>query len=99
MCVYLRTMHEVCCDWSEILKCRLGLSKVTADEDRCAEAGSSLCVCSVVNPQHACAARVTVVVLCVCVFVSACPQAILAVCSIASETKVIIVLSHEFAAI
>ena len=44
----------------------------------------------------ACAARVTVVVLCVCLSIS--PQAILAVRAITSKTKDAIVLNVEFEA-
>jgi len=55
----------------------------------------------VVNPRHACAARVTVVVLCVCLSVclSVSPHALLEVRTITSKTKDTIVLSVEFEAI
>ena len=52
-----------------------------------------------INPRHACAARVTVVVSCVCVSVCLSAHAILAVCAISSITKDTIVLSVRFAAI
>ena len=56
-----------------------------------------------INPRRACAARVTVVVSCVCVYlsVSVClsAHAILAVRTIKSITKNTIVISIKFAAI
>ena len=56
---------------------------------------------TLINPRRACAARVTVVVLCVCLAVclSVSPHAILAVRAITSKTKDTIVLSVEFEAI
>ena len=68
------------------------------------------CACvlhALVNPRRACAARVTVVVLCVCLsvclyvcmYVCLSEHAILAVCAVRSITKDAIVLSVRFAAI
>ena len=54
-------------------------------------------ILSIINPRHACAARVTVIVSCVSVCLSA--HAILAVHAIKSITKDTIVLSVRFAAI
>ena len=51
------------------------------------------------NPRRACAARVTVVVLCVCLYVCLSKHAILAVRAIRSITKDAIVLSVRFSAI
>ena len=55
----------------------------------------------VINPRRACTARVTVVVSCMCLYVSVClsAHAILAVRAIKSITKDTIVLSVRFAAI
>ena len=55
----------------------------------------------VVNPRRACAARVTVVVLCTCLSVclSVSPHTILAVRAITGKTEDTIVLSVEFEAI
>ena len=53
----------------------------------------------IINPRHACAARVTVVVSCVCLYVCLSAHAILAVCAIKSITKDTIVLTVRFAAI
>ena len=57
----------------------------------------------IINPRRACAARVTVVVLCVCLsvcmYVCLSEHAILAVCAVRSITKDAIVLSVGFAAI
>ena len=52
-----------------------------------------------VNPWHACAERVTVVVSCVCMYVCLSAHAILAVRAIRSITKDAIVLTVRFAAI
>ena len=52
-----------------------------------------------VNPRRACAARVTVVVLCVCMYVCLSEHAILAVRAVRSITKDAIMLSVRFAAI
>ena len=54
-----------------------------------------------INPPDACAARVTVVLSCVCVSPSVClsTQAILAVCAIKSIMKDTTLLSIKFAAI
>ena len=56
---------------------------------------------SIINPRRACAERVTVVVsyVCVCVCLSVCTHAILAIRTIRSITKDAIVLSVRFAAI
>ena len=59
----------------------------------------------IINPRHACAERITVVVSCVCVCLYVCiyiclsEHAILAVRAIRSITKDAIVLSVRFAAI
>ena len=57
-----------------------------------------MCTC-VISPRRACAARVTVVVSCVCVRVCLSGHAILAVCVVKSITKDTIVLSVRFEAI
>ena len=54
---------------------------------------------SIINPRRACAARVTVVVLSVCLYVCLSEHAILAVRAVRSITKDAIVLSVRFAAI
>ena len=54
---------------------------------------------NIINPRRACAARVTVVVLCVCLSVCMSEHAILAVRAVRSITKDAIVLSVRFAAI
>ena len=53
----------------------------------------------VINPPRACAERVTVVVLCVCMYVCLSEHAILAVRAVRSITKDAIMLSVRFAAI
>ena len=53
----------------------------------------------VINPRRACAARVTVVLLCVCMYVCLSEHAILAVRAVRSITKDAIVLSVRFATI
>ena len=55
--------------------------------------------CHLINPRRACAARATVVVLCVCMYVCLSEHAILAVRAVRSITKDAIMLSVGFAAI
>ena len=57
-----------------------------------------ICLLCVINPRRACAERVTVVVLCVCMYVCH-AHAILAVRAIKSVTKDTVVLNVRFAAI
>ena len=90
-----------CLSWLQValcLKVEEHVEQIEVAVDSLSHSSGQLLVyIPIINPRHACAERVTVVVSCVCMYV--CPHAILAVRAIRSITKDAIVLSIRFVAI